>query len=56
MGLTTSLPQLIGSLATKIFCYLTGSNYNHYISDRSQETGAMARWRGRDHLVYQKMG
>eukprot|EP00092_Neocalanus_flemingeri_P015604 GFUD01016892.1.p1 GENE.GFUD01016892.1~~GFUD01016892.1.p1 ORF type:complete len:116 (+),score=41.74 GFUD01016892.1:52-399(+) len=58
MGQSTSLPQLVGSMATKLVHTLSGSDYN-YISpaaQNSQDIGTLARWRGRDHLVYSRMG
>eukprot|EP00090_Calanus_glacialis_P018545 TRINITY_DN28790_c0_g1_i1.p1 TRINITY_DN28790_c0_g1~~TRINITY_DN28790_c0_g1_i1.p1 ORF type:complete len:116 (-),score=35.30 TRINITY_DN28790_c0_g1_i1:106-453(-) len=58
MGQSSSLPQLVGSLATKLAYSLSGSEYNYISTDEhgNQDTGALARWRGRDHLVYQRMG
>ena len=57
---TSSIPQLVGNLATKLAYSLTGSEYNSYLASEAAADGGggghLARWRGRDPLVYQRMG
>ena len=59
---TSSIPQLVGNLATKLAYSLSGSEYNSYLaSEAAADSGGgggghLARWRGRDPLVYQRMG
>ena len=60
MGQITSLPQQIGAFVTKFIYYMLGYNYNYSITKESSEQDGgqltLSRWRGKDPLVYYRMG
>ena len=58
MGGVSSIPAVVGQLATRLLYYLSGMNYNqHSISQpHDSHNHLLVRWKGRDFHVYDRMG
>ena len=58
MGGVSSVPQIIGGLATRLLYYLIGANYNSQSISSTVNKGdqALERWRGKDYHVYDRYG
>merc|ERR1711990_232154 len=58
MGGVSSIPAVVGQLATRLLYYISGMNYiQHSISQpRDSHNHLLVRWRGRDFHVYDRMG
>ena len=56
MGGVSSVPQVVGGLATRLLYYLIGANYKTPSLASQNRDSMLEVWRGRDYHVYDRYG